>query len=78
VEERMRAATDYNIDIDELWWFFMPAYQSTDESDTTPVLDLNTDVEEGGEIPVSLTLKPRITRHPLYQIAEVSSMCWKC
>jgi hypothetical protein len=76
-EERMRAATDYNIDIDEIGWFFTPAYQSTDESDTTPVLDPNTDVEEGGEIPVSSTLKPWITRPPLYRIAEVSSMCWK-
>jgi hypothetical protein len=66
VEERMRAATDYNIGIDELGWFFMPVYQLTDESDTMPVLDLNTDVEEGSEIPVSSTLKPWITCLPLY------------
>jgi hypothetical protein len=73
----MRAATDYNISIDELGWFFMPVYQSTDESDTMPVLDLNTDVEEGSEISVLLTLKPWIMHPPLYQIAEVSSMCWQ-
>ena len=49
-EERMRAATDYNIDISKLGWFFMPAYQSTDELDTIPVLDPNTNVEEGNKI----------------------------
>jgi len=71
----MRAAVDYDIDISELGWFFTPAYQSTDESDTTPVLDPNTDIDEGDEILVSSTLKPWITRPPLYRTAEVSIMC---
>ncbi|KAF8223691.1 hypothetical protein L208DRAFT_1381380 [Tricholoma matsutake] len=58
-----------NIDISDVGWFFTAAYQSTDESDTTPVLDPNTDVDEGDEIPVSLMLKPWITHPPLYQTA---------
>lgn len=53
-------------------WFFTPAYQSTDESDTTLVLDPNTDVDEDDEIPVSLTLKAWITCPPLYQTVPVS------
>jgi len=54
------------MDISQLKWFFKPVYQLTDESDATPVLDPDTDVDEGEEVPMALTLKPCIMHPPLY------------
>lgn len=60
------------IEIIEGQWFFKGAYQSTDESDSTPVLDPSTDVEDGCELNVPATRKPWITRPPLYRDPDVS------
>ncbi|KAF9464325.1 hypothetical protein BDZ94DRAFT_1308106 [Collybia nuda] len=55
------AAEAQSVDFKGAKWFFKAAYQSTDESDTTPVLDPNMDIEEADEIPAASTRKPWIT-----------------
>ncbi|KAJ7154971.1 hypothetical protein C8R43DRAFT_1126359 [Mycena crocata] len=52
--------------MDEEWdFFFQPWYQSTDESDDSPVLDPETD--SGGEVDVATPNKPWISREPDYR-----------
>lgn len=72
-EERLKAAEAQSVDFKGAEWFFKAAYQSTDESDATPVLDPNTDIEEADEIPAASTRKPWITHPPLYRTLNVST-----
>lgn len=50
-------------------FFFQPAYQSTDETDTAPVLDPDSDEEH--IVPVPATKKAWISRTPEYRASEV-------
>ncbi|KAK0434918.1 hypothetical protein EV421DRAFT_1838108, partial [Armillaria borealis] len=60
------------LDVPELDFFFVPAYQSTDESDQDDGIDPDTDTEKSAEVRVPSVKKPWITRPPLYRGAEVS------
>ncbi|KAK7039963.1 hypothetical protein R3P38DRAFT_3469348 [Favolaschia claudopus] len=71
-EERGEVLRDAKVDLGTDWQFItIPAYQSTDESDQSDVLDPETDTESTREVPVASTRKPWKTRTPKYRSNEV-------
>ncbi|KAK7018438.1 hypothetical protein R3P38DRAFT_3274519 [Favolaschia claudopus] len=71
-EERGEVLRDAKVDLGAAWEFLtIPAYQSTDESDQSDVLDPETETESTREVPVASTRKPWKTRTPKYRSNEV-------
>lgn len=60
-EERLKTIQAKKWQCEGADWFFKAAYQSTDESDATPVLDPNTDIDDECEVPAASTRKPFTT-----------------
>ncbi|KAK0184733.1 hypothetical protein F5146DRAFT_1006161 [Armillaria mellea] len=69
--EHQEAQGAANLDVPELDFFFIPVYQSTDESDQDSIINLDTDTERNKEIRVPSVRKPWITQQPLYQSTEL-------
>ncbi|KAK7017149.1 hypothetical protein R3P38DRAFT_3360616 [Favolaschia claudopus] len=71
-EERSEVLREANVKLGAAWQFLtIPAYQSTDESDQSDVLDPETDTESTREVPVASTRKPWKTHAPKYRSNEV-------
>ncbi|KAJ7347669.1 hypothetical protein DFH08DRAFT_960102 [Mycena albidolilacea] len=72
-DERIMVLQKAGIQLHHHYVFFLqPAYQSTDESDQSDVIDPDTDTEKADEVPAPSTRKPWKTRTPLYCADEAS------
>ncbi|KAJ7802035.1 hypothetical protein B0H14DRAFT_2614717 [Mycena olivaceomarginata] len=70
-DERIMVLQNAGIQLHRHYAFFLqPAYQSTDESDQSDVIDPDTDTEKADEVPAPSTRKPWKTQIPLYRTDE--------